>query len=629
MRFSVFALILIFVVCLDAKSGFDESGASFSLENPVDPDYLGHSLTNGPPRLVYTSERLERVRRAAREDTVVANQYATIRLQAEALREQSPVEREQIGRRILKVSREFLRRVNLLGAVYLIDGEAWALRRLEEEVQAVCAFADWNPTHFLDTAEMALGVALAIDWAHAGLSRSTVSKAKNALVEKALKPSFALNDDNSRLLVGTNNWNQVCNGGLIAAALAVAEKEPDLAARVIGRALDVLPNALRQYRPDGVYPEGPSYWVYGTAYSVITIAILQSALGTDFGYAETPGFQESAVFRKLSAAPSDLYFNFGDSHDTRSPNGDVILAWFATKTGNAAFFERERFLRAPEDARKLFRMAGASLAWIADFTAETDLSPPSIWSGRGANPIVIVTGGNADHRGYYAAAKGGRGRMSHGNLDAGSFIFETDGVRWALDPGNQDYHALESIRFNQWSTHQESDRWTLLTKNNFGHNTLTVDGSLHRASGQATLERFEKDAQPTAVFDLSALFEENVRSAERRFFFEPLRYALTIEDEVVLSRNTTAITWQLLTTAKVQPMRGGAVLRQDGREMNLEVLSHPELQVSLVSLDPPPLAIDRQISGFKRIELHFPAWAIEGDRLHLRVRLTSLSTNTE
>ena len=34
----------------------------------------------------------------------------------------------------------------------------------DEELEAACNFADWNPSHFLDTAEMSTAFALGYDW---------------------------------------------------------------------------------------------------------------------------------------------------------------------------------------------------------------------------------------------------------------------------------------------------------------------------------------------------------------------------------------------------------------------------------------------------------------------------------
>ena len=121
------------------------------------------------------------------------------------------------------------------------------------------------------------------------------------------------------------------------------------------------------------------------------------------------------------------------------------------------------------------------------FEEKGEVQVPTAWKGGGANPIVVFMGGENDPRHYYFGGKGGRGTVNHGNMDGGSFIFELNGVRWVVDPGNQNYNDLEKTGFDLWNKKQNSDRWTLLTKNNFGHSTISVNNQmkpLHRAFRQ-------------------------------------------------------------------------------------------------------------------------------------------------
>src|SRR5690606_13445326 len=155
--------------------------------------------------------------------------------------------------------------------------------------------------------------------------------------------------------------------------------------KTIHRALENIPIALEEYRPDGVYPEGPTYWGYGTSFTVITAAILESAFGTDFGIAAYPSFKESADFKLLSTSPSGRYYNFGDNGDRRSNKGDLTLAWFASKTGNSLYFERERFLMPAAQMGKLSRLDGAGLVWLSQFKEETRQALPMAWKGDGPN----------------------------------------------------------------------------------------------------------------------------------------------------------------------------------------------------------------------------------------------------
>ncbi|MGB3780885.1 MAG: heparinase II/III family protein [Tunicatimonas sp.] len=589
------------------------------LENPMDVAYLKKNLRKSSPRLILTPATEKQLKKKLKTDPVVQNMYAAIRLNAQQIQTEPLLERVMEGRRLLATSREMLRRVNVLGMVHRIDGDQAALDRLNDELLAVCAFSDWNPSHYLDVAEMALAVALAIDWAGDDLPKATVVTAKDALINKGIMPSYTPEGSRVRWITGTNNWNQVCHGGMIAASIAVAELNPELAARTISRALDNMPHALAEYGPDGVYPEGSTYWGYGTSFSVLTSSLLETAFGTDFGLAAYPAFLESATFRKLSIAPSGWYYNFADCGDQRSENGDVTLAWFATKTGNDAYFEKERFLRPPEEMGELARYAGAGLVWLAQFEPQRTDALPLAWKGDGANPIVVF---RDPARQYYFGGKGGRGTVNHGNMDAGSFVFELDGVRWVIDPGNQNYNDLEQTGFNLWGSCQDCERWTLLTKNNYGHSTLTVNNALHVADGFAPISEFKDGDQPEATVELSEAFGGKLKSATRRFVKEN-DHALLIEDTFTPSDSTQSITWQLMTTAEVDVTADGAILKQDGKQLTLKNLSHPALRISVISLDPPPLKLDRRIENLKRLEIRVPAYKLSTERNTLRVRLSA------
>ncbi len=611
-----------------AQTSFAEGGNSSSsqvedppsLENPMSVSYLRKELSRKSPRLILTPKLERQLKKQVKKDPVVNNVYQAFLLNAEEIRQKPLLERIVTGRRLLGVSRDMLYRMNILGIVYLMDGEKEILERVNDEIIAVCNFSDWNPSHYLDVAEMSLAVALAVDWMGNDLPASTVQMAKEALIEKGIKPSYN-ETGNVGWINGTNNWNQVCHAGMIAAAVVTAGEEPELASRTISRALDGMPHALEEYGPDGVYPEGSTYWNYGTSFTAMTASMLESAFGTDFGLTKYPALKKSADFRLLSIAPSGWYYNFADCGDQRNQNGDMVLAWFAAKTGNSIYFEQDRFLMDPEQMGELPRFAGAGLVWLSQFESETQKELPTAWTGGGANPVVFFRGGENDDRQFYFGGKGGRGTVNHGNMDAGSFIFELDDVRWVIDPGNQNYHNLEKTGFNLWGRCQECERWTLLTKNNYGHSTLTVNGKLHVVDGYSSISDFQKGDTPEATVDLSATFGEDLASASRRFVKEN-DHSLLIEDNFTTNENTEHITWQMMTTADVEITKYGAMLKQDGKQLRLENLSHPELGVSVVQLDPPPLKLDRQIDGLKRIEIRMPAYIFTSPEQTLRVRLT-------
>ncbi|MBC8767178.1 heparinase II/III family protein [Arenibacter sp. BSSL-BM3] len=617
----LFSVPLICLLTVQITWAQEEANSNLpKLQNPISVHYLQKKLKKAGPKLVLNPKIEKNLIKKLKTDPVVRNLYKAIQANAVEIQKEPLLIRELEGRRLLHVSREMLYRINILGMVYRIEKDPVILARIDEELKAVCNFSDWNPSHYLDVAEMSMAVAFGIDWAGEALPSSTVELAKVSLIEKGIKPSYN-EKGNTGWVGGNNNWNQVCHGGMIAAAIVTADKDPELAARTISRALDSIPQALVSYGPDGIYPEGSTYWSYGTSFTVFTAAMFESAFDTDFGLSEFPAFLESANFRLLCNAPSGWYYNFADCGDKRSEQGDITLAWFASKTGNKAFFEEDRFLAPAEGMGKLARNAGAGLVWVSQFKEKDDQKTPLAWKGDGDNPIVIFKSVANDPHQYYFGGKGGRGTVNHGNMDGGSFIFELNGVRWSIDAGNQNYHNLEKTGFDLWHRCQECERWSLLTKNNFGHSTLTVNNQHHEVDGMAFFTDFKDGDQPEATIDLSAAFEGQLKSAQRRFVKDSPT-SLLIEDSLVASDSTQLVTWQMLTVADVEIVKGGAILRQDGKQLKLENLSHPEITVSVVAVHPAPLELDRQIESLKRIELRLPAYTLNDRKTILRVRLS-------
>jgi hypothetical protein len=537
--------------------------------------------------------------------------------EAAAILELPLPKRELRGFRLLPVSREILRRLGTLGMVYRLDKNPDLLKRIDAELLNVCAFADWNPKHFLDVGEMAFGVALAVDWVGDELPKATVDAAKKALVEKAILPSYNEGGKPMFWINVSSNWNAVCHGGLIAASLAVAETNPELAAKTIARALENLPNSLHEYAPDGVYPEGPYYWEYGTTYTVIAADMLASAFGGDFGISASPGFMEGPKFRLQVTSPTGDFFNFADSSDRPTGSGSLLMAWFAAKTGDSLYFDRA-FFEAPSDTGRFTAMG---FLWLSRYTEQKTSVLARNWHGKGANPVAVFRGEKEDPQAFYLAAKGGSADISHGNMDAGSFVFDLDGVRWSLDPGNQSYFQLEQIGFKLSGRSQDGERWSLLTKGNHGHSNLSVNDARFLAKGFAPISDFQTGAQPEISIEMSEIYTGVLASCIRRFVKESER-AVRIEDHFETNDATRHLTWAMMTTAEVSPVENGAILRQAGRELKLSILEPAGLSVSVISLDPPPLQPDKTIKDLKRIEIRLSADQVKDRKGRISVRLS-------
>lgn len=607
--FRTICLCFILLFTLSEGQGQDKT------EIPITASWLKKHLVKKTPRLILTPAAEKIIKQRMLSDTLMSTYVKYLQKESAKILEKPLLKRELEGFRLLAVSREMVERMGVLSMVYRLEKNPVIIKRIEAEIQAVCDFEDWNPQHFLDVAEMSFAVAIAVDWAGEFMSPKIRQKAKESLIEKGIKPSFREDGPRMGWINGTNNWNAVCHGGLIAAALTVADLDPELAAGTIARAVDKLPNSLKGYEPDGVYPEGPTYWEYGTSYTVVASNCLTSALGNDFGISKAPGFMESALFRLYVTAPSGNFFNFADSGDQHGGSGSVLLSWFAAHTGDALFFD-ENFFRNPENGG---RFAGPGLVWLSQVNRQKISELKQNWIGQGLNPVAVFRGQNNHPDNFYLAVKGGRANLSHGNMDAGTFVFELNGVRWVTDPGNQSYYPLNKIGFPLSDHSQNGERWTLLTKKNQGHSTITINNERFLVNAKAELTDFKDGPQPEVSIDMTSLYGNNAESVKRRFIKES-DDSFRMEDEFVINDSTRNITWGVMTTAHVNPAKNGAILTVDGKQLMMEILEPAGASVNVISLDPPPLEIDKTIPGLKRIEIQVPAWTVKNKKGKIGVR---------
>jgi hypothetical protein len=535
-----------------------------------------------------------------------------------------PVARyEKTGRRLLGVSRAVVQRVLLLSYAWRTTGDEQFARRAETEMLAVAAFPDWNPSHFLDVGEATAGLALGYDWVFDALTPAARRTIRQAIVEKGLQPGAKVTDRADGWTTAENNWNQVCFGGLTLGALAVAEDEPTLADTVLNAARQGIHHGLTPYAPDGVYPEGPSYWAYGTSYQVLMLAALESALGTDWDLAASSGFMASAGGYLQTTGPSGRHFNFSDGGEGASFEPAVF--WFAKKLRDPGLLLFER--RALTSSKKISaavrsnRFAPlAALWWPAPNPDTAAPALPQQWTGQGPNPIAVFRSSWTDPNSLYLALKGGAAEINHGHMDAGSFVLEAQGVRWAIDLGMQDYESLESKGIDLWNRKQTSQRWTVYRLNNFSHNTLTLGSQLHRVAGHATLHGFSTDAPDKAVVDLTPVFAEQASRVQRTFHVQS-NSQVVIADELRGLAPGTMVRWQMATRAQITGRGTTAVLQQNGKTLTVTADAPAGASFKVEPATAPADAYNAPNPGVSLLFLTAPA--PDDGALALRVTLSS------
>jgi len=393
------------------------------------------------PRLFADARRWEALPQQITDDPVSRQIVAVVKNSAERLLDEAPVAYVDTGAFWHGPMRQAQGRILSLAMTYRLTGDARFLDRAKLEMRTMAELPHWYPQHFLDTAEGALGMAVGLDWLHAALTPAEREQFAAALVEKALTPSLRVADEKS-WVSGTNNWTAVCHGGLVVAALAVAEREPALAKQIVDRALAHMSRYAELYAPVGAYSEGPDYWAYGTTFYALLAESLRTALGTTAGLERAPGFLHTADYTLQMTAPSGLLYNFGDNGS--GLGYEPVMFWFARELRRGDLTEREIInLKTLADAiaagaprSDASRMLALALIWRDPSLKPTPAAAPlAWWSEGGSQPQAVLRSGWNDPRATFVGIKAGRADDSHAHMDIGSFVLEADGVRWAVDLG--------------------------------------------------------------------------------------------------------------------------------------------------------------------------------------------------
>ncbi len=490
----------------------------------------------------------------------------------------TPVKREMNGARLLDTSREILKRIFYLSYAFVTTEDMDYARRAEREMLAVSSFTDWNPTHFLDTAEIVLALAIGYDWLYNVLPVHSRSIIGTAIYEKGLR--MTENSENAWFFSSSNNWNSVCNAAMLCGALATLERAPEYCKALIDKCIGSNKLALAAYEPDGVCPEGFGYWEYGASYQVMLAAALQSALGSDADISSHKGFIHSAEFMNFMVAPSGKVFNYYDSPETA--NWLPAKYWFANATNDASLIKIDEQLISSQGAQS-HRLLPLYMIFAAKLPVENKATPAkNYFYGEGSVPLYIYRSGWSSNADSYFAIKGGKAASSHGHMDAGSFIYEWGGVRWAVDLGNHPYEPLEEGGIDLWNPAQNSSRWDVFRIGAESHNTLTINGKKHNVEASAEIiEHFTTSSRKGAIVEMTKLFDGNVRKALRTAELDKKDF-LTITDHIESGANPTTIEWKIATFATAEIVGPAAIkLSQDGQEVYLKLRTKARSNVKI------------------------------------------------
>ncbi len=526
------------------------------------------TLRAAHPRLIVLDDQITADKQLIQTNPQAGALFKQIQQQADKILSEPSVQHVLIGPRLLAQSRSALRIISTSAGMYRLTGDTRYAQRAKQEMLAVAAFADWNPSHFLDVAEMTNACGIGYDWIYDQLSEEDRRTIRQAIVEKAFKPAFAAYDKKEFWTKSNMNWSQVCAGGLTVGALAIADQEPEISRKMIDLAHQTIITPMKEFAPDGGWDEGPGYWNYATSYNVFYLSAIESALGTDFGLEKMPGFSNTGSYHIQLTGPGKLMFNFADAGEAYESAPQMF--WLARRFNVPTYAAWER-------ANSAGHMNIFHLLWFnpdGDLNEVHDLPNATVFDRVN---VGVMRSSFSDPDAWYVAFKGGDNGANHSHLDLGSFVLDAMGQRWALDLGPDDYN-LPGYFGKQRFTY-----FRLMTR---AHNTLTFNGGNQDPKAKARIIWFDtKPERSAAIIDLSAGYGGQVRRGVALIGGKQV----LIQDEFSMPQDKELISqWNFHTRAKVKLDGRTAVLSLGGKHLKATLLSPAEGKFEMEVCDAPP-----------------------------------------
>ena len=448
----------------------------------------------------------------------------------------------------------------------------------------------WGPDHFLNTADAAAPFSIAYDWMYDAFetlnAKGEIAKSDGEIYDKSklatilfrqvIIPGYVQSNNiacpwpgtaNSRYAKTTNNWNAVCTSGVAMAALMLLNEDvstagmtfntqkksgstytntvtpiesigntsihvglstySDYAAKIISMNLaSLVEYGLGEYAPDGSYIESPSYWAYGTNAYFRLAASLLSVAGDDFGLMDCWGIDMTCYFAVHSESSDYKTWNFNDGSVGVQDSSFFFFVGDYYGDDNLVKIRKKHL----SDGKNytLYDI----LFYDVEITGEPTLTLDYHMVGIDAYSFRSSWNKGAAYTGII----GGLNNCSHGQIDAGSFVYHNNGKIWFHDLGADNYNIV--YKNASGTTKKYFGNYDLYRLSSEGHNVISIVGEDDTLPyGQLTnanphiIDSCTTNDGGYAVLDMSASYGSHVTSAKRGLLFTNSRNTTVIQDE--------------------------------------------------------------------------------------------------
>lgn len=501
-------------------------------------------------RLLLTHDEWMALRHAVKEDEGLKAQLRALR--AEFGTQSAHYRSAPVADTLAETSSERLaqfrtaeKRIEAFSALFRITGEKQYAERTAGEMESLAALPDWDADSMLNVSVAGLAMAIGYDWCHTAWTEARKAKLERAMLRNAMRPGVEAYLGKRRMWRTGSAVSAQINAGMTALALALADVYPETSLKLLNACLRNNEESFAAYSPDGGFAEGIEAWEKSARSLVLFLAMLKSACGKTYGFESLPGFAATPYYA-IAAETKNGAWNY--HNNAARPVDTATFPWFTAQYGDPVpAARRAAQINAGEKPLDVFDLIFHPQA--ANATAGI-LPLDAVYRKAG---LAMLRSGWGDGA-WFLGLHGGSNREVGGELDAGSFLLESQGERFFCETG-----GIGTLP-------------VLLRRRAEGQNTIVIDptdGNLPDQNPGACAAFTEVRSAPDrayAVVDMTGTNDAILRGKRGAMLTEN-RSVAVIQDEITLAHPGVAV-WTAYTSATV--LSAGArtlVLEKNGKQL--------------------------------------------------------------
>lgn len=355
-----------------------------------------------------------------------------------------------------------------------------------------------------------------------------------------------------------HNWNHVCNGEIIRAALYQI-RDPYVLANMVHSAIQNMTYALDGFTDDGGCVEGPGYWDYGFGHFAHVAHALYLKTAGELNLMSDPKVERICEYPLAANIASPVRSTFADSSNGYVPArvAMIINEFYRMETlyGLCKHHEDGSLELAGIHEMAMYHGHKETEPDQKDYLLP-DLGQVKLRGAPGFNQMTLM-------------ALAGNNGVNHNHNDIGSFIVYKYEQVYLVDPGSPIYTQKTF----------SDERYSSVFCNSVGHSVPTINSRLQEEGadhfGTLTVENLNGTGQKQAVIDMTDAYPEGtVQCLSRTFVLDSDANRLLLEDAFTLRTMPTSLEEAFITFHPVQIELGGQSVRIGDEHHFIVIQSH-------------------------------------------------------